>query len=56
MNDGLVKKPFLVEQVYDETVPSVLSLLNYIKIMLKFKKMDIKYYLFLQKIKYSLLQ
>ena len=31
MNDGLEKKPFLVEQVYDETAPSTLSLLKLYK-------------------------
>ena len=28
MNDGLVKKPYLVDEVYEETVPNVLSLLK----------------------------
>ena len=31
MHDGLVKKPYLVDEVYDETVPNVLNLLKLYK-------------------------
>jgi len=31
MNDGLLKKPYLTEEVYDETVPNVLNLLKLYK-------------------------
>ena len=31
MNDGLVKKPYLVDEVYDQTVPNVLNLLKLYK-------------------------
>ena len=31
MHDGLVKKPYLVDEVYDETVPNILNLLKLYK-------------------------
>ena len=31
MGDGLEKKPYLAEEVYDETVPNVLKLLKLYK-------------------------
>ena len=31
MNDGLERKPYLKEEIYDETVPTILNLLNIYK-------------------------
>ena len=27
MNDGLLKKPYLIEEVYDETVPNITKII-----------------------------
>ena len=50
MHDGLVKKPYLVDEVYDETVPNTLNLTKLYKDNPEIQEMDIKYYHYLLKI------